>query len=227
MPAVLTPPASPQTDQADSPPNGLFEEPEVPVFEPEPVRMTLEEFLALPDGDGVERELIRGELKERPMTMRSRIHFLTESKLVLRIGSHLEASGIDAEVGSGEAGVILNDLHSGVGIDVVVLPNEMLAKQNDRTRMFSGVPLMTVEILSTSDQVGNVNEKVRLYMDAGVKLAWVVDPTQRTITAYRPGEPPAFFSGEDTVTAAPVMPDFAEPLPRLFPSASPVAAQGG
>ena len=31
--------------------------------------MTVEEFLALPD-DGVDRVLIRGELRERPMTTR-------------------------------------------------------------------------------------------------------------------------------------------------------------
>ena len=32
--------------------------------------MTEEEFLALPEDDGVTRELIRGELRERPMTTR-------------------------------------------------------------------------------------------------------------------------------------------------------------
>jgi hypothetical protein len=35
--------------------------------------MTTAQLLALPD-DGVERELIRGELRERPTTRRNRLH---------------------------------------------------------------------------------------------------------------------------------------------------------
>ena len=48
--------------------------------------MTEEEFLALPEDDGIERELIRGELREYPsMTTRGYAH----SVVVFKIGHHL------------------------------------------------------------------------------------------------------------------------------------------
>ena len=42
--------------------------------------MTAEEFLALPD-DGMERDLIRGEIREKPMTRRNRDHSGVEAKI--------------------------------------------------------------------------------------------------------------------------------------------------
>ncbi len=43
--------------------------------------MSTEELLALPD-DGMERELIRGVLREREMSRRNRFHAATESRIV-------------------------------------------------------------------------------------------------------------------------------------------------
>jgi hypothetical protein len=43
--------------------------------------MTTEEMLALPEA-GIDRELIRGELRERPMTKRNRWH----SRATIRLG---------------------------------------------------------------------------------------------------------------------------------------------
>jgi hypothetical protein len=48
--------------------------------------MTFEEFLALPD-DGVRRELIRGELRERGMTIRNRHHSRTMSTIAKVLGA--------------------------------------------------------------------------------------------------------------------------------------------
>ena len=199
MPAVMEPPTKTAPLEAEP-----------------PQTMTVEEFLELPDDDGVDRELIRGVLKERPMTMRARTHFFTESKIVSRLDQHIEEAEIDALVGSGEAGVVFDEQHSGVGIDVVVVAKSLVAEQDERTRMLFGVPLMTVEILSESDKVGEVYDKVQLYLEAGVQLAWVADPRQRTITAYRAGEPPKFFSGDDVVDAEPVLPGFGVEVGRLF-----------
>jgi hypothetical protein len=50
--------------------------------------MTIAEFLALPD-DGVDRELIRGEVKNKGMTYRNRVH----AKVVARITHQLLGNG--------------------------------------------------------------------------------------------------------------------------------------
>ncbi len=48
--------------------------------------MTTEQLLAMPD-DGVERWLIRGQLREKPMTYRNRWH----NRALIRVGHCLEA----------------------------------------------------------------------------------------------------------------------------------------
>ena len=51
--------------------------------------MTTQELLALPE-NGMERELIRGELREREMTRRNRLHAATEAKIARVIGNWLD-----------------------------------------------------------------------------------------------------------------------------------------
>ena len=51
--------------------------------------MTAEELLALPD-DGIDRELIRGELREYPTTTRTPPHCLTMTNLAVLLGVWLE-----------------------------------------------------------------------------------------------------------------------------------------
>ncbi len=54
------------------------------------VVMTTEELLELPE-DGVDRELVRGELRERPMTVRNRRHSRVEARVTSALDSWLEA----------------------------------------------------------------------------------------------------------------------------------------
>jgi hypothetical protein len=51
--------------------------------------MTTEQLLSLPD-DGIERDLVRGELRERPMTKRNRRRSRVEARLALLLGKWLE-----------------------------------------------------------------------------------------------------------------------------------------
>src|SRR4051812_20498514 len=126
--------------------------------------MTTEELLAMPD-DGVERWLIRGELREKrddvggkSMTIRNRFH----SRLTTRVSKFLD-NWLDGQpeprgaVLSGEAGVRLRqDPETTVGIDVVYVSAEVYAKQSTETTLIDGVPVLAVEILSPSDTVDQI-----------------------------------------------------------------------
>ena len=88
--------------------------------------MTAEEFLALPD-DGVERWLIRGELREKrdtDMTRRNRPHSITEARVTRILGTWLNTQPTPrGEVVCGEAGFILrtDPETSTAGVDVAVI----------------------------------------------------------------------------------------------------------
>jgi Uma2 family endonuclease len=176
---------------------------------------TNEELLQLEDG--VERDIIRGELRERPMTRRNLWH----SRIEIRIGTVLE-NWLETQpeprgwVVAGEAGFrLIRDPETTVGVDVAYVSAEVVARSLAGA-FFDGPPVLAVEILSPSDQQGDIDEKVGLYLTAGTALVWVVNPTLQTITIYRPDAPPRLVAEPDTLDAAPHLPGFAVPVARLF-----------
>jgi Uma2 family endonuclease len=56
--------------------------------------------------------------------------------------------------------------------------------------LIDGVRVLVVEILSPRDTQEPVDEKTDDYLQAGVALVWVIDPHDRTVTIYRPGQEP-------------------------------------
>jgi Uma2 family endonuclease len=179
--------------------------------------MTADELLALPE-DGVDRWLIRGQLREKPMTNRNRFHASIEAWIAHLFNAWLERQPAPrGQVLSGEAGVILRrSPDTTVGIDVVYISPQVMAAQTDRSSMIEGVPVLAVEILSPSDQEEETNEKIEDYLECGVPLVWLVDPHFQTITVYEPGKPPMLYNVEQTISADPHLPGFRVPLARVF-----------
>lgn len=55
-------------------------------------------------------------------------------------------------------------------------------------------PTLAAEVLSPYDRYGEVQDKVLIYLKAGVAVVWIVDPHSRNVTIYRPGCPPALLA---------------------------------
>jgi Uma2 family endonuclease len=186
--------------------------------------MTTAELLAMPD-DGVERWLIRGELREKraepgepPTTIRNRFHsqLLAQVIFVLKRWLVQQAKPRGVVLG-GEAGVRLRQGgDTTVGVDVVYITAEHMAKQTDETTLIVGPPALVVEILSPSDTQEAIDEKVDGYLSAGVPLVWVIDPHDETVTAYRPGEAPELSNVKQELSAEPHLPGFRIPVKELF-----------
>jgi Uma2 family endonuclease len=180
--------------------------------------MTTEELLALPE-DGVERWLIRGELREKPRTKRNRWHSRIMARVTYYLEGWLELQPLPrGEMLCGEAGVILrHDPDTTVGIDVVYVSAEVAAKQSGETTLIDGVPVLVVEILSPSDKQEEINEKLDTYLRAGVKVVWVIDPHDRTVLVYRPGAKPQLVNDDQELSGEPELPGFHVPVAKLFP----------
>ena len=179
--------------------------------------MTTEALLALPD-NGTERWLIRGELQEKPMTVRNRLHSEVMASLTARLknwrDSQPEPRG---KVLCGDAGVRLaRDPDTTVGVDIVYISPEMSARQSDKTTLIEGAPELVVEILSPYDVLDEINEKIDTYLSAGVPLVWVVDPRRRTVAVYRPKAPPSLVAEGQELTGEEVLPGFRAALEELF-----------
>ncbi|MEO1259870.1 MAG: Uma2 family endonuclease [Bacteroidota bacterium] len=72
--------------------------------------------------------------------------------------------------------------------DISIFEKRKPSLSNDTLKV-KEPPLTTIEILSPKQDLENVKDKIfNNYFPAGIKSAWVVVPTTRTVTIYTPDE---------------------------------------
>ncbi|REJ98449.1 MAG: Uma2 family endonuclease [Planctomycetota bacterium] len=182
--------------------------------------MTTEEFLQR-DAEAPEDvvlELIRGELREYPMTVRTAVHSICVSRfsreLLNWLDEHPERSG---DVACGEVGCrIEQDPDTTVGLDVAYFEGVTADLQSGGSRYFDGPPVIAVEVLSPSDTHERLSERIRLLLTAGTRQVWVADPEFRTVTVHRSDAEPQLFAAGATLTGTPELEGFECRVERLF-----------
>ena len=179
--------------------------------------MTTAELLAMPR-NGKERWLSAGQLREKPMTVRNRTH----SRIMVR-SSHLLESWRERQpeprglVLCGEAGCRLGrNPDTTVGIDVVYVAANLVAHEPDDTTLIDGVPTLIIEILSPSDVIEEIKEKIDLYQKFRIPLIWVIDPHDRTVTIYQLDAEPELVNVNQELNGAPHLPGFRVRVAELF-----------
>jgi len=179
--------------------------------------MTLEEFHALPEDPAVDRMLLGGRLVEQPVTIRNRWHAGIEARVVQRLRNWIDLQpDAPGEAYSGEVGCELPEENASVGIDVAFFSRATIQSQPEDALVFTGAPVLSVEILSSREVIGDLHEKVRLYLRAGVKLVWVIDPRFRTVTEYQPDAKPRMYVEGDVINGDPHLPGLTIEVTSLF-----------
>jgi Uma2 family endonuclease len=178
--------------------------------------VTMEALFSMPE-NGMDRELIRGELREKPMTMRNRRHSNVKAKITTALQVWLQGLNEPrGEIVSGEAGFRLKrNPDTGVGIDVAYVGADVCATNPDAA-FFEGVPILAVEILSPSGTQQQIDEKVTLYLEFGVAIVWVVNTRFNTICVYRPNAQPLLYHSDQVIDAEPQLPGFRAAVASLF-----------
>jgi Uma2 family endonuclease len=77
-------------------------------------------------------------------------------------------------------------------------------------------PDLVVEVLGSDDRPGEVLAKVGEWLNAGVRLVWVVDPAKRIGRVYRADGSESQLQGGDSLNGEDVVPLFALPLEVLW-----------
>ena len=180
--------------------------------------MTMTDLLAMPD-DGKRRWLIDGELREEDMTRRNRFHSVSmaNASTFLNIWRYAQPRPW-GNVVCGEASVQLraDDETTGFGVDVAYVSADVMVAQSNEHTIIHGLPLLIVEITSPSTVLEDLDEKIDTYLTAGVRLVWVIDPHDRTVTIYQPNDEPTFANARQELTGGDVLPGFAVLVSRLF-----------
>lgn len=79
-----------------------------------------------------------------------------------------------------------------------------------------GAPDLAVEVLSPDDAAGDVDEKVRQYLQHGVQIVWVVDIGRRSVTVHRPAASSQTLSEADALDGGDILPGFGYSVRRVF-----------
>jgi Uma2 family endonuclease len=84
------------------------------------------------------------------------------------------------------------------------------------TRFPVFAPEFVIEVRSPDDKPRLLREKMEDYMANGVKLAWLVDPLERTVAIYRPGRAPEMLANPASVAGEKPVEGFVLDLDRVF-----------
>lgn len=167
--------------------------------------------MALPR-DGQKYELLGGELAVSPTGFQ-------HGYLALRLGSALMAFALKHNLG------VVVDSSTGFRMksgdclspDVSFVGRERLRGQKQiPTKFFQGAPDLVVEVISPGESRRQLKRKLAQYFAAGTRVAWVVNPEDRTVSVCHSPEPSNVLRESGQLDGGPLLPGFTFPIRELF-----------
>ena len=175
-------------------------------------RMTVREFLLYAEESDGLHELSDGLVLREPHP--SAWHGRLSTIVAQRLREHVAQ-------GAGEvltnAGFVLSDERATVRApDVAFVARADLARDLTEDGFWPGAPDLAVEISSPSNTASWLQLKVVQYLDAGVRLIWVIDRPTRSAMVYRSASEIRLLRGEEVLDGGDVLPGFRLTLRELF-----------
>ena len=181
-------------------------------------KLTYDDLVAMfPDEDGVQRELIDGEIVVTPSPANR--HQALALRLTLALGNHLEAHPEQGKLFVARFDVVMTP-YDVVEPDLLVVlgdQQDILTEKNVR-----GAPGIVIEVLSPSTRKRDLTLKRQIFDREGVREYWIVDPERNSVAVYRRGDDGSFplattLSAKDAETlTTPLLPGWELQLERLF-----------
>jgi Uma2 family endonuclease len=158
-------------------------------------------------------ELIRGRLvvREPPGTYHGRI----SANLLFLMAGHVRANELGAVFSQDTGFKIAADPDTVRAPDVAFLRSEQTAQIRRRGYTFVA-PDLAAEVLSPDDRPGEVLSKVGDWLDAGVKIVWVIDPDRMQARVYRANGTLTIVASDGALDGEDVLPGFSCLLSDVF-----------
>ena len=161
-------------------------------------------------------ELVHGEVVK--LTFSTPIHNWVCLRVARILADFVEPRGLGLVLPADTGFVLSREEPILRGRDVAFLSAERAARI-DLRRNIEGAPDLAVEVISPSDTISGMREKVEQYLAAGGRAVWVLDPDATEVKVYEPGQRPRILIAEDTIECPNLLPGFAMRVSELFPSA--------
>lgn len=171
--------------------------------------LTLEQFLARPETKPYS-EYIDGEVVRKATPNRK--HSTVQRYMLVVLGQFLTATGL------GEVYPELCCIFRVSGRRRALVPDlTYVARERITDDQFQeGPPDFVIEILSPGDRPGRVADKVRFYLDHGVRLVWVIDTRVREVSVFVPSQDTDTRRPGDVLDGGDVLPGLSVPVDELF-----------
>ncbi len=132
------------------------------------------------------------------------------------IGNHV----VERQLGkffAAETGFILSESEQTVlAPDVAFVQSSRVPPLEKRRGFVPVVPDLVVEVISPSDRLTDVNDKVTIYIAAGVRMVWTVEPLRRRVTVYTADRHARLLVDDDMLDGGDVLPGFKLPVSSIF-----------
>ena len=165
----------------------------------------------------VDYELVNGELVERHMGAES--SWIASNLIVLmavfyrgRVPGHLFTTDCGYQCYSDDPGKVRKP-------DVSFVRKGRFPKDRILKGYIRIAPDLAVEVLSPNDLADDAEAKVEEYLDAGVRLVWVISPKAETVTVYRDDRSAVKLHEADELSGENVLPGFRCKVSDLFVAA--------
>jgi len=168
--------------------------------------ITLEEFLT---NDYSSYEYAKGELV--PMSFPTMEHGEISTNIVTLLNNYVRQHQL-GRIYTAETTFQVGE--SGRKPDVAFVSQERLPE--NKRQASQSPPDLAIEVVSPSDTVYNVLEKVLEYLDAGTQMLWVIEPIIKTVTVYRSRSDIKIFTQNDILTGEKVIEGFQCAVAEIF-----------
>ncbi|XZO00774.1 MAG: Uma2 family endonuclease [Microcoleus sp.] len=171
------------------------------------------EFMAL-NRDGHRYEIVNGELID--MGNRSAKHGYVCSILMILLGGYVRIQKLGAMFDSSTAFKMKSGNKRSP--DVSFMAKERLQGLEELPDGFlEGAPDLAVEILSPSNTVAEIHNKLVEYFENGARLVWVINPKEKYVLVYRSSqEPDRLLKSVDSLDGEEIVSGFTLPVAELF-----------
>lgn len=168
--------------------------------------ITAAEFARMPEPpDGSKQELVRGVIVTVPAP--GFRHGVCQANVGYLLRSHIQATRCDrVTVGTGLQ--TEQDPDTVRGPDVAFWSVERLPLDQTPEVYPDVAADLVVEVQSPSNRRQTTQNKIREYLNRGVRMIWVVDPEARSVTVYQQAREGRLLWEDATLTGENVLPGF-------------------
>lgn len=174
--------------------------------------LTPEDLLHMPD-DGWQYELIEGELQR--MAPDNMGHGHVSDNVAYPLSGHARQHRL-GRVYTNIGYTLAIDPPTVLGPDISFVRADRVPPIDAQSGFVAMAPDLAVEIVSPSNSAGEIARKVRIYLAAGVRLVWIVDPVSRTVAVHHPDRTGRILIEGETLDGEDVVPGFALPVAEVF-----------